>query len=260
MKESYETTIQRLKERPTRWRSLFMPLILGALALVLLCGVVNFAFFAAGIALANIWPFPPPVNTTSPHMIAAYHVNEISEPLPMIEDFWLYSQAFGSHSLTDWQTLSDGWDVQNGVYYGSNSRADVRAEAVYAYGYGWDNYAVEADVMAMGSAYPSSAGLLFRVQESGYTGHCRLGTRVTGGREIELVTPEGRVLVSSFHFVSGEPYRLRATAVQNTLTCEILNYPDTRLTASTTVLQGTVGFQNSTITGAFDNLEVTQLP
>lgn len=260
MKESYESTIASLKERPTRWRRIFAPLIFGALAFVLLCGAINFAFFVAGIALASIRPFSPLVNSSSPQMIAAYHVDQFPEPLPVIDDFRLYSQTFNSHNLSDWQTFSDGWDVQNGVYYGSNSRADVRSEAVYLYGYGWDNYAVEAEVKAMGTAFPSSAGLLFRAQESGYAGYCRLGTRVTGGREIELVTPEGQVLVSSFHFVSGEPYRLRATAVGNTLTCEILDYPDTRLTANTTILEGTVGFQNSTITGAFDNLEVIRLP
>jgi hypothetical protein len=258
MNDSYEAKIHDLKYRQYSRRRLIVLLMLAAVTLVLLCGAVNFTFFAAGYAFNTIWPFvhhPP-----APHMIAAYQANQIPEPPPVTAVAPIYSQTFPANPLADWHTFADGWDVLNGVYYGSNTRAEVRSEAVYGQGYRWANYALEADVTVMGTAAPASAGLLFRYQEDGYSGHCRLGTRATGQRQLELMTPEGQLLATSFHFVTGEAYRLRATAVDNTLTCEIVGYPDSKLSATTAVLQGTIGLQNRSITGAFDNLEVSVLP
>lgn len=260
MNDPYETKIHQLKHRQRAGRRVVVMLLLGALALVMLCGVINVTFFAAGVALSNVWPFPLPSNNSTPNMIAAYHTNQIPEPAPAVVNTALYAQTFHTKPLPHWQSFADGWDVINGVYYGSNTRADSRSEAVYGRGYTWADYAVEADVTAAGTTAPASAGLLFRYQADHYGGQCRLATRATGQRQLELVTPEGELLASSFHFVTGEAYRLRATAVANALSCEVVGYPNTRLTASTTVLNGTVGFQNRFMTGAFDNLEVTLAP
>lgn len=255
MEKSPESEIYELKHGRSKRRRLMFLLLLAAATLVFLCAAVNFTFFAAGIALGQVWPFMPPGSTAVPHMIASYRVNQVVEP-PVVEDEFLYRQSFDGRNLPNWHTFSDGWDVQNGVYYGTNTRADVRSAAVYGRGYQWADYQLEADVTATGTVAPSSAGLLFRYQENGYGGQCRLGTRASGQRQLELVTPEGQLLSTSFHFVTGEAYRLRVTAVGPTLTCVITGYPDTQLTATTTVLRGTIGLQNQGITGAFDNVVV----
>ncbi len=255
MEKSPEAEIYDLKQRRHKRRRLLFLLLVGAAVLVLLCGLVNVSFFAVGIALGQVWPFHPPGSTAVPHLIAAYNINQIKEP-PVAPPDYLYSQTFDGRALPDWHTFSDGWDVQNGVYYGTNTRADVRAAAVYDRGYPWADYTLEADVTATGTVAPSSAGLLFRYQENGYGGQCRLGTRASGQRQLELVTPEGQLLATSFHFVTGEAYRLRVAAVGTAVTCAIIGYPDALLTASTTVQRGTVGLQNQGITGAFDNLLV----
>jgi hypothetical protein len=262
MKYPQESDIYALKDRRGKRRRIVVLLFLGAMTLIFLCGAVNFTFFAAGVALGNLWPFAPfvPLGSTAvPHMIASYRVNQVVEP-PVLPQPYLYHQTFDGRVLTGWQTFSDGWDVQNGVYYGTNTRADVRSEAVYGRGYEWANYSVEADISAAGTVAPASAGLLFRYQENGYTGQCRLGIGASGQRQLELVTPEGQLVASSFHFVSGEAYRLRATAVGAALSCEVMGYSDTRLTATTAVPQGTVGLQNRGISGGFDNLAVSSLP
>lgn len=256
MKETYEPDVQALKQRAIRWRRLFVLLILGGLTLVLLCAAVNFTFFAAGMALGNMWPFPTAANPAAPRMIAAYQVNQAPEPPPAVADDQLYQQTFSSRSLPGWNLYADGWDVQNGVLYGTNTRADVRPEAVYGRGAAWTDYTLEADVTAQGGADGSSVGLLFRYQEGERGAHCRLRTTASGRRQLELVTPEGQLLPASFHFVNGETYRLRATAVGRTLTCQILGHPDASLSATTDQRQGTVGLQNQGISGAFDNLMV----
>ncbi len=255
MEKSPESEIYDLKYARYKRRRLMFLLLLGAATLVFLCAAVNFTFFAAGIALGHVWPLSPPGSTAVPHMIASYNINQIAPPPPVQHDV-LYRQSFDGRTLPDWHTISDGWDVQNGVYFGTNTRADVRSAAVYGRGYQWTNYHLEADVTATGTVSPSSAGLLFRYQENGHGGQCRLGTRASGQRQLELLTPEGQLLATSFHFVTGEAYRLRATAVGTAVTCEILGYPDALLTATTTVSRGTVGLQNQGITGAFDNLLV----
>ncbi|MCL4266229.1 MAG: hypothetical protein KJ069_23690 [Anaerolineae bacterium] len=259
MDKSPETEIYNLKYGRYKRRRLMFLLLLTATTLVMLCGAVNFAFFAAGMAMGHVWPFSPPGSTAVPHMIAAYRVNQVVEP-PIVPAGYLYSQSFDGRALPDWHIFSDGWDVQNGIYYGTNTRADARSEAVYGRGYQWADYHLEADVTASGTVAPSSAGLLFRYQENGYGGQCRLGTRASGQRQLELVTPEGQLVSTSFHYITGAAYRLRVTAVGSALTCEIIGYPDTRLIASTTVRRGTVGLQNQGITGAFDNLKVNTLP
>ncbi|HUM70549.1 MAG TPA: hypothetical protein PLK31_17080, partial [Chloroflexota bacterium] len=147
MKQSPETEIYDLKYRRYKRRRLMFLLLLGAATLVFLCAAVNFTFFAAGIALGHVWPFTPPGSTAVPHMIAAYRVNQVAPP-PVVPVSHLYRQSFDGRVLPDWQTFSDGWDVQNGVYYGTNTRADVRSEAVYGRGYHWSDYHLEADVTA----------------------------------------------------------------------------------------------------------------
>lgn len=255
MEKSPESEIYDLKYARYKRRRLMLLLLLGAATLDFLCAAVNFTFFAAGIALGHVWPLSPPGSTAVPHMIASYRVNQVVES-PVVQDEFLYRQTFDGRALPDWHTFSDGWDVQNGVYYGTNTRADARSEAVYGRGYQWADYHLEADVTATGTVAPSSAGLLFRYQENGVGGQCRLRTRANGQRQLELVTPEGQLVSTSFHFVTGEAYRLQVTAVGSALTCEIIGYPDSRLTASTTVQRGTVGLQNQGITGAFDNVLV----
>jgi hypothetical protein len=259
MEKSPESEIYELKYGRTRRHRLMLLLLLAAATLVLLCGLVNVSFFAAGIALGQVWPFSPPGRTAVPHMIASYRVNQVVEP-PVIQDAFLYRQSFDGRALPDWHTFSDGWDVQNGVYYGTNTRADVYSAAVYGRGYQWADYTLEADVTATGTVAPSSAGLLFRYQENGYGGQCRLGTRASGQRQLELVTPEGQLLAASFHFVTREAYRLRVTAIGTAVTCEIVGYPDAYLSATTTMPRGTVGLQNQGITGAFDNVMVEARP
>ncbi len=259
MKESTTINIQEWKQQKRRGRRLLFGLIGGAAVLLLLCGIVNFTFFATGMIFGNVWPFSSQTNNVSPNMIAAYQVNQPAQPDPIVYDARLYKQSFDGRNPSGWQTFSDGWDVQNGVYYGTNTRSSVPTDAIYSSGFGWQNYTVEADVTAMSAKASSNVQLLFRYQAQNETGRCSLLTNENGQRYLLLVTPEEEKRTQTFHYVTGETYRLRATADNHTLTCEIIGYPDTRLTATTNVLNGTVGFKNRHISGAFDNLEVVLL-
>ncbi|MCP4359291.1 MAG: hypothetical protein GY796_14860 [Chloroflexi bacterium] len=259
MKETSDSDIQELKQQEGRNRKLLFGLICGAAVLVLLCGIVNFTFFATGMIFGNVWPFSSQTNTASPNMIAASQVDQPAQPAPIVYDARLYKQSFDGRNPSGWQTFTDGWDVQNGVYYGTNTRSAVPTDAIYGSGFSWNNYAVEADVTAMSAKTESNVQLLFRYQGQNETGRCTLLTDKNGQRQLKLVTPEGEKLTQTFHYVTEETYRLRATANYHTLTCEIIGYPDTRLTTTTNVLNGTVGFKNRHVSGAFDNLEVVLL-
>lgn len=254
MTESYKDEIQEIKRRRLRWRRLIVGSIAGALLLILMCGLVNAVFFAAGVAFGNLGPFAG--NQTKPHMIASYHVNQIPEPVPVIYRDDGYRQNFNAGVPSDWTTYAVGWDVQNGVFYGTNTRGDVNTAVIYNGGSRWRDVVVEADVTAVTTSTPSSAQLLFRAQSEAVSGRCQLATRANGQRQLQLITPEGQLLGSSFHFTTGESYRLRATAVGDQLTCAVVGYPATLLSARTTVSQGSVGLRNQYITAAFDNLEV----
>lgn len=254
MTESYKDEIQEIKQRRLRWQRFIIGAIAGALLLILLCGLVNAVFFAAGVAIGNLGPFAG--NQTKPHMIASYHVNQVPEPVPVIYRDDVYRQNFNAGVPFDWTTYAAGWDVQNGIFYGTNTRGDVNTAVIYNGGQNWRNVVVEADVTAVTTAAPSSAQLLFRAQSEAISGRCQLATRANGQRQLQLITPEGQLLGTSFHFTTGESYQLRATAMGDQLTCEVVGYPATELSARTTVRQGSVGLGNQYITAAFDNLEV----
>ena len=92
-------------------------------------------------------------------------------------------------------------------------------------GFGWTDYSVEADVQPLSNGNTKAAGLRFRFEApypSPNTCACDLFRNNVGAPYLNLycwgVTNE----ITPFAWSSGNTYRLRATAVANTATCEVV--------------------------------------
>jgi hypothetical protein len=163
-----------------------------------------------------------------------------------------------------WETFEPGWEAVRGVYKGTNTQPNVPTESVYANGYGWTDYAVEADVSMLGGYTPADVQLLLRYVSSGYDGtqfemvSCKLMAHP--GRHTVVLQAPDRYIETPFEFEIGKTYRLRASAVGEKLTCEVVGRPETRLEMETAGSRtGTVGFRNTHVPGEFDNIAVTML-
>jgi|GEM_PF-4742291 len=171
----------------------------------------------------------------------------------------LLSDDFNNGDAAGWQTFEPGWSVQLGVYHSSNTGADIPVESVWAAGYGWTDYSVEADVRTLSDYEPADGGITFRYQTGNQAGDLNAKCRLFqyGGRFLQLLAPDG-VSQVPFSYVQGQWYRLRATATGNTLTCQVVGVPGTLLTQTSAAVpaSGTVGFRATHIPGDFDNVVV----
>ena len=183
----------------------------------------------------------------------------------------LLQDTFDDGDPSNWQVFASGWTESGGLRKSRNTAANVPTAAVWPLGYGWSNYSVESDVRILDSRTPSQASLLFRfVSPFPNTDFCRCG--LFSGLPSVPGQPSGRYLrlfcngvdnVEPFNFQTGEFYRLRATAVGATVTCELLGHPEVaRLVTSTDVIScaGTAGLRGTHIRTDFDNFLVTELP
>jgi|GEM_PF-5291674 len=170
-----------------------------------------------------------------------------------------FADTFEDGDSSNWQDWVSGWFESGGTYNGTNLGANIRTESVFAGGFNWDDYQVEADLTPMGTYAPADAQLLLRYQNDLDHVSCRLH-QDPQQRTFRLTSVVGGEAWVPFEYQSGETYRLKGTALGSTITCEVLGYPETRLfidhPAGST---GTVGFRNTHISAAFDNLSVLPL-
>lgn len=254
MNESVDPAYTLKQQRRLRQKRVLFGLAGSAILLVALCGLINAIFFTAGYVSGNFWPFARH-NPAQPRLIASDNASLV-QPLSVSYPVRTLQELFDGRSLAAWNAQSDGWDVQEGVLYGSNTRSDATTELLYTESSGWHNYTVEADITPMGSAELSASQLLFRYQDATHTGRCTLLVNQNGERLLKLTTPEGATTNTPFWFVTGETYRLRVEANGRTISCQVVNNPQARLTATTTTTWGSIGLQNRLVTTAFDNVTV----
>jgi len=183
----------------------------------------------------------------------------------------LLQDTFDDDDPSDWQVFAGGWSESDGSRKSRNTAGGVPTAAVWPQGYGWSDYSVESDLRILDSRTPSQASLLFRfVSPFPNTDYCRCG--LFKGRPSVPGQPSGEYLrlvcngidnVEPFNFQIGELYRLRATAVGATVTCELLGHPEIpRLVTTTDVISctGTAGLRSTHIRSNFDNFLVTEIP
>jgi len=172
----------------------------------------------------------------------------------------LLSDDFEDEDASGWQVFSGGWSEAGGVYHDSNTTANVPVASVWPGGYGWTDYSVEADVRALTRRKPSDAGVVFRFQ-SDYPNvrncACRLASDIRG-LNFQLICSDGTFEWTPYNWNLGTWYRLRATAIGNSMTCEILGDPSSHLDASSPTIEsaGTVGFRGTHLVSDYDNVLV----
>lgn len=206
-------------------------------------------FFYSFLTLAAI--LSPPTSTAS--------------PLLLTDDF-----SDGDSSL--WQTFVSGWNEADGVFHATNTGANISVEAIYQPGLSWTDYEYEADVRPLSIHFPVASGLYFRWNGPTVTPNrsyaaCELlnGTPPghSPGRYLRLIgdaVTHDQVAVL-FNWSPNITYRLRATAVGNVLTCEVMGEPGTFLTTTSSLVEpsGTVGLRSTHIRSDFDNVVVRAL-
>lgn len=175
-----------------------------------------------------------------------------------------FSDSFDDGVTTGWTVFRYGWYEADGVFHATNTAPNEPVEAVWSAGYGWTNYAAEVDVRLLSSYTPADAQLMIRYQGTIYNGVPEDNARCTlfqyGGTFLTLSVPGQPQQTYPFPYALGQWYRLRATAIGQTITCEVVGHPDTRLTATSTgATSGTVGLRGTHIPADFDNLVVTPM-
>ena len=176
----------------------------------------------------------------------------------------LLSDAFDDARQVGWKPYLTGWSEGNGVYSARNHAANVPVESVWQHGFKWGDYAAEADIRLLGGYTPADAQLQFRYRGTAYVqgveDNCKCALFQYGGTFVYLSLPNGQTQTRPVPYAIGEWKRLRATAVGNTVTCEVLGLPETRMTATTTgSLEGTVALRGTHESADFDNVLVTSI-
>jgi hypothetical protein len=113
----------------------------------------------------------------------------------------------------------------------------------------------------MDSAYtPSATEVIFRYQDVNHYGSCRF-MNWEGTRLQLLDVDKGMIAETAFPAVIGSWYTVRATIRGNTATCEVVGFPETRISgAYNTTASGTVALRSVHIPAAFDDVSVTMTP
>jgi hypothetical protein len=176
----------------------------------------------------------------------------------------LFYDDFSDGNLGAWAVYVPGWYELNGVLHGTNTWAMVRSEAVYLNGFGWTDYSAEVDVTPLGDYRPADVELNVRYNDPTHTCICALhqsSNPAVGDKFLWVYVPgmsEFETPLAPFQFSSGTTYRLRATVHGQTATCEVIGYPETKLslTRADIPAAGTVAIRNTHIPADFDNLIV----
>lgn len=182
----------------------------------------------------------------------------------------LFEDTFSDGDPSDWLVFRPGWSEADGLRLARNTEPSQEVASVWPLGFGWSDYAVESDVRILDERTVSQSGLVFRFNSPfPNSDYCRCGffhgvPNVPGlpsGKYLRLVC-NGVDNVQPFGFVAGQFYRLRATAVGKTATCEVLGHPEVpRLvtTADAIGCTGTAGLRSTHIRSDFDNFLVTRI-
>jgi len=173
----------------------------------------------------------------------------------------LFSDEFDDDDSSCWQTWVGGWEERGGVYRATNKGANIRTESVWVGGYKLEDYVFEADLKTTLQTI-SDAGLVFRYVNDDMYCYCGFNKN-NHGKSLRL-----RILVDGkntedvffFDYDDNQPYRLRAIANGDKVSCEVIGYPETRLEIAKSMwLSGTVGFRNAHIAVDYDNAMVEKI-
>lgn len=182
----------------------------------------------------------------------------------------LFADSFEDGNATDWQTFTSGWSEAGGLRLARNTAPVQPVASVWPLGYDWSDYAVEGDVRVLDERTVSQSALVFRFNSPfPHVDYCQCGffhgvpnaPGFPSGKYLRLVC-NGADTVTPFNFSIGRFYRLRATAVGRTLTCEIVDSPQVpRLVARSDSIgcTGTAGLRSTHIRSDYDNFLVTAI-
>src|SRR5260221_13845019 len=176
----------------------------------------------------------------------------------------LLSEPFDDGVPVGWAPYLSGWSESAGVYHATNTSPNVPVESVWRDGFGWKDYAVEADVRLLAGNAPADAQLMLRYRSALYvTGvedNCKCALFQYNGTWLYLDVPGQPRQMVPFPYSLNQWYRLRATASGQKVTCEVAGHPETRMTSmSQGSATGTVGLRGTHIPADFDNVMVTAL-
>ena len=176
----------------------------------------------------------------------------------------LLSESFDDGTAVGWKPFLPGWFESAGSYHATNTGANIPVESVWRDGYGWKDYAVEADVRVLSGYTPADAELQLRYRSAFYiTGvedNCKCALFQFGGTFLSLSVPGQPTQYKPFPYALNQWVRLRATASGQTITCEVVGDPSTQMTAiSQGSATGTVGLRGTHTAADFDNVTVTAL-
>lgn len=204
-------------------------------------------------------------------MIVVLGVLALGVSLPA-QDNMLLNDDFSDGILQGWQYFVSGWFESDGVLHGTNTSANVRSEIVYVNGYGWTDYAAEADVTLLSGYMPADVELNIRYLTENRRCYCSLlqgqpDASVGWGQYLVLSAPfdayEANVtyVYQPFNYTLNTTYRLRATAKGQTVTCEVQGYPESKLTITDPRIpaSGTIALRNTHIPADFDNVTVHKI-
>jgi hypothetical protein len=170
-----------------------------------------------------------------------------------------FTDDFEDGSIATWLTFSPGWSESGGLFHDTNTQANSPVAAVWADGFDLADTVVMADVIVRSLTNPSDAGVQVRFQADFPADNCvcRLSNDFLG-RNLQLLCSAGGFESTPFAFEIGRRYRLRASAIDDTMSCEVVGEPATRLELTTAGVAstGTVGLRGTHLLSDYDNLAV----
>jgi hypothetical protein len=165
-----------------------------------------------------------------------------------------------------------GWTEANGTFQSRNTGANIPVETVYAGGFAWTDYSMEADVIPLSNRSVADAGILLRFQaptlpsEDANLAICRLFRDGSGQSHLQLIVTNphvgpGEIVTVPFSWVAQSSYRLRASAESFHLRCEVVGVPEAAISLVSNVVapMGTIGLRATHIPADYDNVQVVDL-
>jgi hypothetical protein len=190
-------------------------------------------------------------------VLLAFGASAAESPL-LIDDF-------NDGLMLGWTPFLSGWSESDGVLHGTNTAADAPTEIEWSGGHAWTDYVAEVDVRILSSTFGSSAaGMLVRHKRSLVTPPIDYAQCVLyqdfAQRRIQTWAPGTSIVSEPVPFQIGEMYRLRATLVGNSVTCEVVGVAGTTVSVLISGPPfGTIALQAIGVPADFDNLRVTPI-